>query len=486
MANKKLLITTPIYYINAEPTIGSSYTTISVDVLARWNRLTGRDVFFLTGLDENSSKTVESAKERKYSSIQKYADDMAKEWIGTWKILNISYDNFIRTTSKKHKDFAQKYFNKAYKDGDIYFGDYEGLYCYGCEDFKREIDLKDGSCPYHKKKPTKVKEKNYFFRLSKYQKEVLKLINSKNFVLPSFRRKEIINFIEQGLTDISVSRPNLKWGIDVPFDKTQKIWTWYDALYNYYSGVDKKYWKGEVVHVVGKDIQKFHSVIWPAMLLSAKEDLPTTVFSHGFFTINGQKISKSLGNNIEVGKLCEKYSVDALRYFLMREIPFGQDGDFSEEGLKSRLNNELANELGNLVSRVLSIAGKKLKGNVSKQTIDKRLSSKLNIKNISKLMENYELHNALGEIMKFVGECNKYVNDQKVWEKSEKELEKDLYNLLEGIRIISILFYSFIPETSEKINKQLNVKEGKIKDCKFGIVNKYKIKKGELLFKKVN
>lgn len=477
----RFYITTPIYYINWTPTVGSAYTTIAADILARWSRLKQIDTFFLTGLDENSLKTVKAAKEKGYKNIQKYADDMAEEWKKVWKKLNISYDGFIRTTSEKHKKLVQKFFLNAYKKGDIYLGDYEGLYCEGCEEFKREIDLENGLCPYHKTKPTWIKEKNYFFKLSKYEKKVLELVEgSKEFVLPSSRKQEIINLIKSGLKDISVSRQNLEWGIDVPFDRTQKIWVWFDALYNYKSGTTKKYWKGKVVHLVAKDIQKFHCIIWPAMLLSAEETLPTTIFSHGFLTINGQKISKSLGNAIDPVLIAEKYGVDALRYFLMREIPFGQDGDFSEKSLKLRLNNELANELGNLVSRTLSLAEKNFRI-INKQ----KTELKFDIKQINELMEKFELHNALNEIWKFVQDCNKYVNDKKAWELEKKELEIVLYNLSEAIRIISILISSFMPETSKKINDQLNIKAGNLKDCKLGLIKEYKIKKGEILFKKV-
>jgi len=476
----RFLVTTPIYYINDKPSVGSAYTTIVADILARWNRLKQVDTFFLTGLDENSSKTVKAAKGKKYKDIQKYADDMHKEWVKVWKKLNISYDGFIRTTSEKHKKVVQEYFNKTYKNGDIYLGEYEGLYCEGCEEFKREIDLEKGLCVYHKKEPIKIKEKNYFFKLSKYEKDVLKLVKNDKFVLPKSRRKEIINFIESGLTDISVSRPDLEWGIDVPFDKSQKIWVWNDALYNYKSGVDKKYWKGKVVHLVGKDIQKFHCIIWPALLLSVSESLPTTVFSHGFFTVNGEKMSKSLGNAIDPVYISEKYSTDALRYFLIKEISFGDDGDFSEEALKNRLNNELANDLGNLVSRVLTLVEKK---KVKLEGKDE-LSKKLNLKKIEQLMEEYELTEALKETWSFVIECNKYVNDNKPWELEKEKVGNVLYNLVESLRIISVLLSPFIPETCEKINKQLGVKEGLLKDCGFGKF-KGKIKKGEVLFKKV-
>ena len=465
--------------------MGSAYTTIAADIISRWNRLNLVDTFFLTGLDENSSKTVRAAKEKGYQDVQKYADDMAKEWVDVWKVLNISYDGFIRTTSPKHKKVAQEFFKKSYKKGDIYFGDYEGLYCYGCEEFKREIDLVKGLCPYHQTQPSKVKEKNYFFKLSKYEKKLLNLVNNKDFILPKNRRNEIITFVKSGLNDISVSRPNNGWGIEVPFDKSQSLWVWYDALFNYKSGVDKKYWKGKVVHLVGKDIQKFHTVTWPAMLLSVGESLPTTVFSHGFFTVNGQKISKSLGNAIDPIHLANKYGVDTLRFYLIREIPFGQDGDFSEESLIARHNNELANDLGNLVSRVLTLAEKNFPNGLKKSPLDKKLISKLNSKKINSHMQKLELQQGLNETWKFVNECNKHINDEKPWEMKGKELEKHLYTLTEAVRIIAILTSPFVPETSEKIFNQLGQKNGTLKDAVFGKVKIYKVKKSDILFKKI-
>jgi len=482
---KTFYITTPIFYINAPPTIGSAYPTIVADVLARWSHLKKIDTFFLTGLDENSSKTVKAAREKGYKDIQKYADDMTKKWIEVWKKLNISYSGFIRTTGPKHKKLVQYYFNKSYKNKDIYLGTYKGLYCDGCEEFKKESDLKDSLCPYHKTKPSSIKEKNYFFRLSKYQNKLINLIEkNKEFVLPKERKEEILNFVKSGLHDISISRPNLEWGINVPFDKTQKIWVWFDALLNYYTGVPKKYWDGKVLHLVGKDIQKFHCVIWPALLFSVKEKLPTTVFSHGFFTIDGQKISKSLGNAIDPIELSNKYSVDALRYYLIREIHFGQDGDFSETALKNRLNNELANDLGNLLSRTLTLVEKFYNGKIKKGKIDSKLKNKLNFKKIDSLIEKINLTEALSEIWKFIKEVNKYINDKKPWE-NEKERKDILYSALDSLRIIALLLSPFIPDTSEKINKQLNIKLTNFKDVKFGLLKEGKINKGEILFKKI-
>ena len=473
---EKFYVTTPIYYVNDTATIGHAYTTIIGDIIARWNRSQGKNTFYLTGLDENSQKTTDAAKKSGISDIKKYTDDMAVKWKKVWKELNISNDDFIRTTEPRHKKIVEKFFKKVYEKGDIYKGIYEGLYCEGCEAFYLEKDLIEGKCPYHKKEPKIIKEENYFFKLTKYSDQVLDHIKKNpNFILPKSRRNEVISFINEGLKDTSISRPNVEWGIQLPIDKKHHFWVWFDALINYISGAEK-YWPAEL-HILAKDILRFHCILWPAMLISAGYELPKTLFVHGFLTINGQKMGKSLGNAIDSLKLSEKYGVDQIRYFLAREIPFGQDGDFSEEALKNRINNELANDLGNLISRTLTLS-KKLPEIKGKSEI------KFNIKNIEKLMEEYRLTEALNEIWRYVQETNKYINQKEPWKLEGNELEKVLYSCLESIRKVSILLWPFIPQTSEKIFYLLKIEQQKLTEFNKSI-SKYKPKEPIILFKKI-
>lgn len=482
----KFYITTAIYYVNAAPHIGHAYEKIIADTIARWHRLKGENVFFLTGTDENAQKNEQAAREQGIE-VKKFVDKNSKKFEELCKKLNISNDDFIKTTEKRHVMVAQNIFKKVYDKGDIYKGFYEGYYCEGCEAFLTEKDLLDGKCPEHNKEPIWLKEESYFFKLSKYQEQILKLLKSKDFVIPESKKNEMISRLEnEGLKDISVSRTKLDWGIDVPIDKNHKIYVWFDALINYISALGypngnkfKKYWPADV-HLIGKGINWFHSVIWPGILFSANIKQPKNIVVHGYLTVNGQKIGKSLSNVIDPINLIEKYGVDSLRYFLIREIPFGEDGDFSENSLKNRINNELANDLGNLVSRSLTLV-EKFKGKIQGKD---ELSKKLNLKLINEYMDKFELHNALSEIWKFINEVNKYINDKKPWNLKGKELSNVLYNLLESLRIISILINPFMPETSEKINKQLGINKGKLKDYKF-IKTKYKIKKGKHLFEKI-
>lgn len=472
----KFYITTAIDYVNAEPHLGHAYEKICADVIARGHRLNGDKVWFLTGTDENAQKNVQAAKEAN-KPVKEFVDENSKKFIELCKKLNISNDDFIRTTEERHVKTAQKIFNDIFKKKEIYKSKYNGLYCNGCEAFLTEKDLVDGKCVEHNKKPELIEEEAYFFKMSKYTDRIKKLLNKKGFIIPDYRRVEILNRVEsEGLKDLCISRYKVDWGIDVPFDKEHKIYVWLDALVNYYSG-SKKYWPADV-HVIGKGINWFHSVIWPSILISACLKLPKTILVHGYINIEGKKMSKSLGVVVDPFKLTDKYSADALRYYLIREIPFGEDGDFSEEALKQRINGELVNDLGNLLNRAIALAVK-FKGKITGKG-----EIKLELKKIKEHMKNFELHKAIEEIFNHIRKVNKYVNDMEPWKLKDKELGNVLYNSLENLRMIAILLQPFIPETSEKINIQLGVKEGKLKDCIYKKFNG-KVKKGEYLFRKV-
>lgn len=481
----KFYVTTPIYYVNDVAHIGHAYTTIAADILARWHRLKGEQVLFLTGTDEHGEK-VEAAAVKVGKTPQEFVDSVVGGFKEVWKKLNISYDDFIRTTEKRHEKVVSDLIKKINENGDIYLGEYEGWFCIPCESFWTDLQLKNGKCPECSRDVQKLKEKSYFFRLSKYQEKLLKFYEENpEFLSPRFRAQEIISRVKGGLKDLSITRSALKWGIPFPLDKKHVVYVWFDALTNYISalgwpdGSFKKFWPADV-HLVGKEINWFHSVIWPAMLFSAGVEPPKKVYAHGWWTVEGKKMSKSIGNVIDPVDVAEKYSSDILRYFLVREIPFGEDGDYSEKALIARINGELVADLGNLVYRVLSLAEKFDGSFVGKD----ELSSKLNLKKIDVHMERLEITAALGEIWNFTHATNKYINDNEPWKLKGKELGNVLYNLLEVCRIISILIYPFMPETAEKINVQLGTKLGSLKDCKF---RKFegKIKKGSYLFNKI-
>ncbi len=474
---KKFYITTAIDYPNAEPHIGHAYQKIIADVLARWNKLQEKDVFFLTGTDEHGKKIQESA-EKVGLNPKKFVDQVSEKFKESWKSLNIAYDRFIRTTDKDHEKIVKEAIKKCIKKGDIYLGEYEGLYCVGCEAYYTEKDAIDGKCPLHNRPLEKIKEKSYFFKLSKYQKYLLELYkNSPELILPKERRKEIINRVKDGLKDLSISRTSFDWGIPFPEDKKHVVYVWFDALFNYISGAGKKseYWPADI-QLVGKDNGWFHSVYWPAFLKSAGYKLPKSVFVHGFLTFNGQKISKSLGNVISPKTLVKEYGSDTIRYFICRNFVFGEDGDFSESALIERHNNELANKLGNLVSRVSALIEnyglKKTKVDIHTSNI---------IKDFSEHIEKYELDKALNLIFAFIDTLNEFIQKKKLWETHSKE---DLYELANGIRLVSILLYPFIPETSEKIAKVFNFNIS-LKELNSPL-KITKIKKSPILFSKID
>ena len=465
---EKVYITTAIDYVNAAPHIGHAYQKIVADVLARWNKLQGKDVLFVTGTDEYGKKVEEAAKKASKDPKQ-FVDEISKEFIKAWKALNINYDRFIRTTDKDHQKVVQDIIKKCEANGDIYLGEYEGFYCTGCEAYYTEKDCPDLVCPLHKKPLEKIKEETYFFRLSKYQDFLLAHYKKHpEFILPKTRRNEIITRVEEGLRDLSITRTSFNWGIPFPINKKHVTYVWFDALINYYTATREKnredFWGEPTIHLLGKDNAWFHTVYWPAMLKSAGIKLPKTTFNHGFISFNGQKVSKSLGNAISPIKLVEKYGTDTVRYFCLRQFPFatGDDGDFNEIALVRRHNDELANKLGNLVSRVSALAEK-----YGIEKTENTLLKKLKLKNLKELMNNYEVDKTLNEIFAFIDICNEYIQSKKPWETHDSKI---LYQLVEAIREIAKLLSPFIPESAEKISK---------------IFKSNNIKKAPILFQKL-
>lgn len=477
--NKKFYITTPIYYPSANFHIGHCYTTIIADAIARYKRLRGYDVFFQTGTDEHGLKIEQKAKEASVSP-KEYVDVIVENAKDLWNSLNISYDYFIRTTDDYHIKGVQYIFKKLYDKGDIYKGAYEGLYCVPCESFWTETQLVDGKCPDCHREVKKVTEEAYFFRLSKYQDDLIKFYDENpNFILPISRKNELVNnFIKPGLEDLCVSRTSVKWGIPVDFDDKHVIYVWIDALSNYitslgYPDVDselfKKFWPCDL-HLVGKEITRFHVIIWPAILMALGLELPKQVFGHGWLVINGGKIGKSLGNYKDPREYINAYGVDAVRYFALREVPFGSDGNFSEEALVSRINSDLANVLGNLVTRTVTMANKYFDGKVSNKgcydDLDKNLvdmKNSLGEKYCDK-MDKYEVNLAIEDIFGLLRMSNKYIDDTTPWVLAKDSdnfdrLETVLFNLLDCIRVCGILLQPFIPLICDNIFKQLNISD---------------------------
>jgi methionyl-tRNA synthetase len=478
---EKYYITTAIDYVNASPHIGHAYEKIAADILARYHRLRGRDVFFLTGVDEHGSK-VERSAETAGKTPQQFCDEMSARFKEAWQALDVSFDYFIRTTEERHARVTQEIFRRAKAKGDIYKHKYSGLYCVGCEDFVRERDLdENGNCKIHKTPPKRLEEENYFFRLTKY-KPLIKDWIEKNplAVQPESRRREVLNQLDdEELGDFSVSRArsSLTWGIPAPDEPDQVIYVWVDALINYITGVGfdddqnkfAKYWPANL-HLIGKDITKFHSIYWPSLLLAADLPVPERIYGHGFITVEGQKISKSLGNVIDPVELAKQFGSDAVRYFLFAGTPFDQDGDFSRDELKKRCNAALANNLGNLLNRTLTLVEKNCDNKVPNAVPEQDLREKANTIHavVEEHMTKLEFAKTIDAIFALIDQTNKYLADEKPWnlfkEGKNKEGEQVLYTSLEILRRAALLLFPFTPKLAADIWYQLGY------DDKIGII----------------
>ncbi|OQA92204.1 MAG: Methionine--tRNA ligase [Elusimicrobia bacterium ADurb.Bin231] len=462
---KKFYITTPLYYVNDKPHLGHSYTTIAADVLARYYRARSGDAFLLTGTDEHGSK-IEEASLKHGSTPVEWADSIVGNFKGLWKRLNISYDDFIRTTEPRHIKKVQEVFAKLLESGDIYKGRYSGWYCVSCEAFCADAQVIDGKCPDCARQVSLVEEESYFFKLSKYQDKIIEHYEKNpDFLKPSWRAAEMKNFVKSGLKDLSVSRTQVKWGIPVPGDEKHTIYVWFDALLNYLSASEgRDIWPCDI-HFVGKEIFKFHTVIWPAILMALGVTLPKTVFAHGWWTVNGEKMSKSKGNFVDPNVFIDKYGCDAYRYFVLRQIPFGQDGDFSESCLLERYNSDLANNLGNLVSRTLSMMSKyglkNLRASSGSGTPIGAAVSAFAPK-FYLAMENAEFGAALSHIWEIINITNKTIDSEKPWalaKSDPKKLEQVMSDILSALVLIADNLRFFMPETSDRIKKILECGE---------------------------
>ncbi len=472
-------ITSPLYYLNANPHIGHAYTTLAADIVSRHKRSKGEKVFFQTGTDEHGSNIEKTAQLNNVKPKQ-WVDKLCYEFKKMWQDLNIIHDNFIRTTDPDHEKQVQLIFEHLIKTGDIYLGNYEGLYCPKCENFYDESELVNGNCPIHKKKVEHIKEESYFFKLSKYEDRLLKHYkNNPEFLSPKNRSKEIINFVKSGLKDTSFSRTKVSWGIPVKSNPNHTIYVWFDALLNYITGAGyqvekndpeklKKFesvWPADV-HLVGKEIYRFHAIIWPAVLMAMDIPLPKKIYAHGWWTVNGEKMSKSKGNFVNPTDMTEEYGLDSLRYFLFREVPFGQDGDFSFESLKRRYNADLANDLGNLFSRIMNLANKYLEKEMPEKPENSVLFEKLsaNTAYIDEKINNLQFGDALNKIWEAVSILNKEIDSQKPWAMAKTDLEKAKLFLKDNVwclRLIAGWIYPFMPNTSTQMQMYLGV--GKVK-----------------------
>jgi len=508
-AQRKFYVTTPIYYPNRPPHIGSAYTTVMADVLARYYESMGFDIFYLTGTDEHGMKLYKEAKTYNMSP-KEFVDRIVPKFVEAWRALDIRYHRFIRTTEKQHEDVVKEIAMKIYEKGDIYKGIYKGLYCVECERYYTKKELKNGNlCPIHLKPVEYLEMECYFFRLSKYQDSLLRLYSENSrFILPEERKNYIIKKInEEGLKDVSISRPKwyLPWGIECPWDPDHVLYVWIDALLNYISGVGysenreifEKFWPPDV-QLIGKDILWFHVVIWPALLMSLGLPLPRTIFAHGFLTVEGKKISKSLGTDIDPIDLVNKYGSDAVRYYLCRAIPFGEDGDFSEKELVTYYNNELVNEIGNLAFRVLSLAERyfggvvpEIKGHTEDESKVSREISE-HVRKYHEFMRNLQIHHAVMEIILVAQSVNAYLNKTEPW-KRWKEGDKErtaviVRHALDWIYVINALIYPFMPSAARRLAKQLGLNSiPKLANLRMwgNLRAGHKLGKREILFRKL-